>query len=236
MAKIKKTIAVIPARGGSKSIPRKNLVPVNGKPLIAYTIEAALKARHISKVVVSSEDEEILTVAEKYGAELINRPPELATDTAMPEQVVYHAIKELERQGEIFDVLALLQPIAPLRDHDDLDQAFDLFYAKDATALISVYEPLHTPYKTFKLSKKGFIVGLVNNKYPFTRRQDLPQAFMPNGAIYIININDFIQTQCLFTSKTTHFLMPLEKSIDIDSLEDIKELEKILKQKNELHR
>lgn len=233
MVKIKKTIAVIPARGGSKSIPRKNLISVNNKPLIAYTIEAALKSKHISRVIVSSDDEEILAVSKHCGANVVKRPSALATDTAMPEQAIYHALRELERQGETFDILTLLQPTSPLRDHHDINQAFNLFYDRSATALISVYESLHTPYKTFKLNKKGFIAGLINNKYPFSRRQDLPQTFMPNGAIYIINVKNFLIKQRLFTSKTVHFLMPQEKSVDIDSLEDIRMIERILKLRNQ---
>jgi CMP-N,N'-diacetyllegionaminic acid synthase len=222
-------VAIIPARGGSKGLPGKNIYPLNGKPLIAYSIEASLNSKYITKTVVSSEDNEILGISEKYGSELIKRPKEFATDSASSDVVIKDCLEQLEKQGAEFDILILLQPTSPLRNSTDIDSAFEEFYKKDATALISVYEPEHTPFKSFKLNKDGFLEGLVDNNSPFMRRQDLPRAFMPNGAIYIIYVDEYKKSGSLFTNRTLPFVMSLDKSADVDNISDIARIEEILK-------
>lgn len=222
-------VAIIPARGGSKGVPRKNIRPVNGQPLMAYTIEAALHCPFITATVVSSESEEILRVAAHYAAEPLRRPAELASDAATTESVIINVIHELGIQGRTYDYLCLLQPTSPLRTAEDLNTAFRDFFHSQATGLISVYEPAHTPFKSFKRNDRGYLVGLIDNRSPFLRRQDLPPTFMPNGAIYIISCKDFLSTGQLYTDKTIPYIMPEARSIDVDSLEDIARLEQILK-------
>lgn len=227
-----KTLAVIPARGGSKGLPGKNIVELNGKPLIAWTIEAAKKSIFVTKAVVSSDDDLILKVAAEYGADVIKRPSELALDSSPSEPVVEHAMKILEAEGEEFDYVMLLQPTSPLRTCEDIDSSFRLMLSANADALISVYEPEHTPLKSFKLNDRGFLEGLINNEYPFMRRQDLPKVFMPNGAIYIIKSDIFMKTGKLFCGKTVHYEMPREKSVDVDTAEDINNIKKFMLKSN----
>jgi len=214
-------LAVIPARGGSKGIPHKNIVPLNGKPLIAWTILAAIGSSFITKTVVSSDDDEILRVAEEYGAEPIRRPAELATDAAPSEPVITHALNTIEQQGFHFDYVILLQPTSPLRNARDVDQAFSDLFDFGATALISVCVLDNKILKAFRERGDGFLDGISNNIYPFMRRQDLPKTYMSNGAIYIIRSDLFLKYQSLMTNKTIAFEMCKEKSTDIDSMKDL---------------
>lgn len=222
------TVAIIPARGGSKGLPRKNIYPLAGKPLIAYSVEAGMEARMVTATVVSSEDHEILGVAKTYGAEIVLRPDALASDTASCESVVTDALQQLAHRGERFDLLVLLQPTSPLRTAHDIDAALDQFIASGATSLISVYEPEHTPYKAFQRNNDGFLEGLVDNRTPFMRRQDLPATYMPNGAIYITKVELFLSTGTLFSKKTVPYIMSEEKSVDVDRQEDVARIEQLL--------
>ncbi len=224
-----KVLAVIPARGGSKGLPRKNIANLAGKPLIAWTIEASLNSKYITKTIVSSEDEEILSVSKKYGAEVIQRPEYLASDNATSESVVKHVVDFLQSDAEEFDVIALLQPTSPLRGYSDIDKAFDKLLFEGATALISVFEPEHSPLKSFKIEESGYLKGIVNNEYPFTSRQLLPKTYQSNGAIYIINLECFLDSMTFFTEKTIPYFMPIKESIDIDTKRDLENIEKIMR-------
>lgn len=222
----KKIVAIIPARGGSKGLPKKNILDLGGKPLITWTIEASLSSKYITKTVVSSESDEILNISKIHGADSIKRPDELASDTATSESAVMHAIEELKNSSEEFDYLILLQPTSPLRNAEDIDNAFDLLFSSDATALISVCEIDNKILKAFKQNKDGYIEGISNNSYPFARRQDLPKTYMSNGAIYIIKIDEFLNSKTLFSEKTISFQMDEIKSLDIDTVADLKEAQK----------
>ena len=224
----KKILSIIPARGGSKGLPRKNIADLAGKPLIAWTIEASLNSKYITKTIVSSDDKEILDVAIKYGSEIIKRPDNLATDTATSESVVKHAIDYLESIGEVFDIVILLQPTSPLRNCKDIDSAFEVMFDSSATAVISTCEFDNKILKTFIESSNGFLEGISNNKYPFMRRQDLPKVYMSNGSIYIIDTKTFKNVNSFMTDKTLNYLMPKKGSVDIDSSDDLIQVEKIL--------
>ena len=221
-----KILAIIPARGQSKSILRKNIAKIGDKPLIAWTIEASLKSKYISKTIVSSEDSEILMISKKYGADILVRPKEYAEDNSSIIDVIKDTINQLGLKSEKFDVLVLLQPTSPLRDVHDIETAFNLFFSHKATGLISGYEPEKTPYKSFKINNEGWLEGMIDNKSPFINRQQLPKTFYPNGAIFIVNINEFIKNDSLFTSRTIPFVMSPEKNIDIDTMEDIDKITK----------
>ena len=215
-----KIISIIPARGGSKGLPKKNILELAGKPLIAWTIESSLKSKYISKTIVSSDCDEILNISSKYGSEILKRPDELARDTTPTEPVVEHILQNIKDLGN-YSYLVLLQPTSPLRDEKDIDEAISkLIQEKDATALISVKEIDNKILKAFKINNNGYLEGISNNKYPFMRRQDLPKVFMPNGAIYIISINEFLKTKRLFSDNAISYLMNEEKSLDIDTIDD----------------
>ena len=200
-------------------MPRKNIIDLAGKPLIAWTIDASLNSKYITKTVVSSDDAEILAIARRYGADALMRPDALATDTSSSQEVVEHAINSL---SEPYDYVILLQPTSPLRDSMAIDDAFELFFQSDASALISVREIDSKILKAFKENELGYIEGISNNEYPFTRRQDLPKTYMSNGAIYIVKVDEFMKNSTLFTNKTISYLMNDVKSLDIDTVDDLK--------------
>jgi len=228
---INKVLAIIPARGGSKGLPGKNIINLAGKPLIAWTIEASLNSKYITKTIVSSNDPEILEISVECGAEVIERPDNLASDDATSESVVKHAIDSLESIGEVFDIIILLQPTSPLRNFKDIDEAFEIMLDSDATAVISTCEFDNKILKTFMKNSNGFLKGVSNNKYPFMRRQDLPSVFMPNGAIYIIQKYEFFMNHSFFTSKCLEYKMDSKFSVDIDTSQDLKEVERKLTNK-----
>lgn len=218
-------IAIIPARGGSKGIPLKNMVPVKGRPLIDWTIMAALNSKQVSQVIVSSDDQSILDHVKQFNGVIgIMRPAHLAEDTTPTEPVLMHVLEQIDPKD--FELLLLLQPTSPLRDAEDIDKAFDLLNASDATALISVFEPKHHPLKSFKMNRQGYLEGLVNNELPFMPRQELPKIYQPNGAIYMVNMEAFIKFGKLITPFTIHYEMSYKKSIDIDAMSDVNTVNK----------
>jgi CMP-N,N'-diacetyllegionaminic acid synthase len=224
----KRVLSIIPARGGSKGLPRKNIIDLAGKPLIAWTIEASLNSKYITKTIVSSDDEEILDISEEYGAVIIKRPDNLASDVATSESVVRHAIDYLESMGEIFDIVVLLQPTSPLRGYKDIDNAFKIMLDSGAMSVISVYECDNKILKSFLMAPDGIMRAVNNDKYPFMRRQDLPKTYMPNGAIYMINTKIFKETGSFMANKTLSYRMPRDRSEDIDSLRDLNNAAKVL--------
>lgn len=219
-----KVLSIIPARGGSKGLPQKNIIDFMGKPLIAWTIEASRCSKYITRTIVSSDDDKILKTASDYGADIIKRPEKLALDTTPTEPVIQH-ILDNTADIEKYDYFILLQPTSPLRDTSDIDTSFELLLQKKATGLISTKKINNNILKAFKIHN-GYLKGIANNYYPFTRRQDLPNVYLPNGAIYIVNIQEFLQTSTLLTDKTISFVMSEDKSIDIDSLDDIERCRK----------
>jgi CMP-N,N'-diacetyllegionaminic acid synthase len=223
---MKNVLAIIPARGGSKGLPRKNILDLGGKPLIAWTIEASLNSRFITKTIVSSDSSEILEVAKEYGADILKRPSEYATDTASSEDVVRHA---LESTSNIFDYLVLLQPTSPLRRVIDINNSIKKILKENATALISGYEVDSTVLEVFKEDSIGYIKGISGNKYPFMGRQSLPKTYMSNGAIYIVKVDDFLKNNSFITEKTIIFKMSKIKSLEIDTKADFEKIKKHIK-------
>lgn len=230
MRRINKILAFIPARGGSKGVPRKNILDIGGQPLIAWTIKAAKKSKYIDMALVSSDDVEILSIADRYGALPLKRPKDLATDTVRVEKSVSHALAWLKKnKNYIPDVVVYLQPTSPMRDHADIDNALDLFFEKKADALISVY-PINKSYlKSFKLNSYGFLKPAVKKTFSFSNRQELPDIYMPDGALYITKTNVFLKDEYLFGRKTLPYFMPSWKTVDIDHPEDVVAVRKIIK-------
>ncbi|MFD2528374.1 acylneuraminate cytidylyltransferase family protein [Polaribacter marinaquae] len=215
-----KVLAIIPARGGSKGIPMKNIINFRGKPLIQWTIEAALQSKYITETIVSSDSNEILEVAKKNkDVLLLKRPNYLAEDSTRTEPVLKHAITSL--QNKKYDYIILLQPTSPLRDSKDIDASFKKIEKQNADSLISVCSVEHHPYKTFKLDENGFLKGIINNDFPFSPRQILPDTYRANGAIYIIKTKKFLEKELLITDNTIDYQMSKQKSLDIDTKEDL---------------
>lgn len=212
-------LVIIPARGGSKRLPRKNILDLCGKPLISYSIEAGLKSKYISKVIVSSDDNEILTISKKYGAETINRPEYLANDTATTFDALEHTMNSLEK----YDYIVLLQPTSPLRNEKHVDEAIELLNEKDANAVISVCESEHSPLWCNTLDEdlnmSNFLPKEVLNK----RSQDLPKYYRINGAIYICKTEELLKNKSFFLkNKVFAYIMDKKDSVDIDEEIDFK--------------
>jgi CMP-N-acetylneuraminic acid synthetase len=229
MANIHKTYAFIPARGGSKRIPHKNLQQINGKPLIQYTIEAAQNASLFEKVVVSTDDLQIESLSIELGADVIRRPLELATDTSTTIDSVLHFIHEYKLEPE--DVIVLLQPTSPLRKENHIIKAHECFLSKKGKSLISVTKPDHSPFWNFEM-ENGFLVPIMDKKYMSMRSQDLPETYIPNGAIYIASVYTIKSKQSFYCSDTLAYIMGRADSIDIDEPIDLQLAELLIKMNN----
>jgi CMP-N-acetylneuraminic acid synthetase len=224
----KKIISIIPARGGSKGLPRKNIAILNGKPLITYSIESALRSRLISRVIVSTEDTEIAEISKRYGSEVIVRPNDLAQDDSPTISVIINALHMLEKEGYSPNIVILLQPTTPLRSCQDIDAAIELFMTKDCQSVVSVSEIEHSPYWSFDV-KNRYLKPLFDKKYLRMRRQDLPKIYLPNGALFISRPDTLCRTKSFYSTKTLPYIMPRERSIDIDDEMDLLQVEYLLK-------
>jgi CMP-N,N'-diacetyllegionaminic acid synthase len=217
-------LGVIPARGGSKSVPRKNIALIHGKPLIAYTIEAAQHSRLLTHFLVSSDDPEILAVARKYGAPVpFVRPAELATDIAPTLPVVQHAVAEMERMhGITYDFIVLLQPTTPLRLPEDIDAALEKLVATGADSVISVCDVgAYHPARMRQIVDDRLVELPVREPKEMARRQDLPPVYIRNGAIYAVKRDVVMLQNTMSGSVCRPYIMPEERSVNVDSLLDL---------------
>lgn len=206
-------LAIIPARGGSKRLPRKNLLDLCDKPLIAYSIEAGLKSKYISKVVVSSDDEEILQISQKFGADTIKRPDELASDTSSTFDALEHTIHSLEK----YDYIVLLQPTSPLRNEKHVDEAIELLGEKDAHCVISVCETEHSPLWCNTLDEDLNMSNFLPKEILNKRSQDLEKYYRINGAIYICKTKKLLENKSFFLKENIFaYIMDRKNSVDID--------------------
>jgi CMP-N-acetylneuraminic acid synthetase len=229
MDRVQSRIALIPARGGSKGLPRKNIRLLGDKPLIAWTIKAAMDSSCFNKVVVSTDDAEIADISIKYGAEVpFYRPAELADDQAKSIDVVFQALHWFEERGQEFGQIALLQPTSPLRNSSDIQAAFQVFQSKEAGAVVSVCECEHSPLwmNTIgeDLSMADFLPANILNR----ARQSLARYYRLNGAIYLADIIYLHDCCGFFGGRTFAHIMPQERSVDIDSKLDLKFAEFLL--------
>jgi len=214
-------VAIITARGGSKGLPRKNVLDLVGKPLIAHTIDAAKKSNIFSKIVVTTDDKEIKEVSLRFGAEVIDRPENLATDNASSLDAIEHTLQELKQRKEIFTHFILLQPTSPLRTEIHIQEAWNKYVDEKAASLVSVCEVEHSPFKMLVEDDNGNIEPLTKWEHLTMPRQKLPKAYLPNGAIYINEINIFLENKNIFKKPLSFFLMGKNSSIDVDSKDDL---------------
>jgi len=229
------TLAIIPARGGSKGIPRKNIKLLYGKPLIAHTIEAALNSKLIDRVVVSTEDEEVAEVSKKYGAEVIKRPEELARDDSPAIDAIMHVINWLEEKGEHFDIVVLLEPTSPLRKENDIDNAIGLFIENldKADSLVSLGEVhLDNPYIMKKI-EGGFVKPFIEAGKSFYQRQQLPKVYFPYGVIYLSKVNALKKYRTFYQERTIPYFVERWQNYEIDDIYDFICVEAILKDRLE---
>lgn len=218
-------LAVIPARGGSKGIPRKNIKEIAGKPLIAWTIEEAKKSKYITKLILSSDDEEIIEVAKQYGCEApFVRPKALASDETPGVDPILHAIEQCPG----FDYVIVLQPTSPLRTVENIDAAIEMLLAKENDFCVSVTEAKQSPYWMYNLNINGTMDSVIKQTNFAVRRQDLSPAYILNGAIYIAKTKPLKVTKSFLTSETLGYIMSEKHSIDIDTEEDFIQCQNIL--------
>lgn len=211
-----KTLAIIPARGGSKGLPGKNIRMLAGKPLIAWTIEAALASPSIHRTIVSTDDPEIAAVAKSHGAEVpFMRPAHLATDTATSMDVVLHALQECLGYTHV----VLLQPTSPLRTTQHIEAAFQLMTSRAATSCIAITKAEESPYWMFTKDAQDTIQKLINQPAA-TRRQDLPDAYLPNGAIYISSTDLLVVEKSFISVGAVGYEMDASSFVDIDTADD----------------
>jgi len=221
----KSVLAIIPARGGSKGVVRKNIRDVGGKPLIAWSIDEAKKSQYIDQVIVSSDDAEIIAVAEQWGGAVpFVRPAELAQDDSASIDVVLHALDLLPG----FDIVVLLQTTSPLRTVNDIDGA--IASCMGVNACVSVCAAEESPYWMFSVTETGEILPAMSGEEAFTQRQKLPPLYSLNGAVYVAKTEWLRQSRSFISKGTRAFLMPSERSLDIDTELDLKLLNFYLKE------
>lgn len=222
----KKVLGLITARGGSKGLPGKNIKDLCGKPLIAWTIEAAKSSKYIDTLILSSDDDKIISVAKQFGCEVpFIRSAELAGDKTPSIDVVIDALEKMEG----YEWLVLLQPTSPLRTTADIDEAITKCISLNAPACVSVCESQESPFWMFFM-KDAFLTPVIDRPL-IERRQDLPKAYSLNGAIYIARVEWIKQTKNFLSEITIAYEMPIERSIDIDNENDFALVELNLKSK-----
>lgn len=226
-----KVLGLIPARGGSKGVPGKNTRLLCGKPLLQYTAVAALDARLLSRVVLSTESEEIAAVGRNCGLEVpFMRPLELAEDTAPMLPVVQHAVRWMENQGERFDAVCLLQPTNPLRRSEDIDACIELLDTTGADSVVTIMAvpAEHNPHWVYFQNGSNFLRLSTGEDTPVSRRQDLPPAFHREGSVYVTRRDVLMETNSLYGRKLAGHLIEAESTVNIDGPQDWTRAEDLL--------
>lgn len=230
-----KILAIIPARSGSKGIKDKNIKSLNEKPLIAYTIEAALESKIFKDIIVSTDSEKYKRISEEYGAWVpFLRDKDLAEDTSTTSDVVYDLLLKLKDIGKEYDYLMILQPTSPLRDKEDIRNAMNLLYNKKANAVVSMCECDYLPLLTKELDEEMRLDGFLSNLNK-VRRQDFKRFYRLNGAIYLMKVDYFLKYRYVYKKNSYACIMDKRKSIDIDDIDDFEYAEFLLQKRIKEH-
>ena len=232
----KKVLAIIPARGGSKGLPGKNIKELCGKPLVAWSIGQALKSKYIDNVVVSTDTEKIAMIAKESGANVpFLRPAELAADDSPTSDAILHVLKELNLMGETYNYVALLEPTSPLRKSHDIDDAISMITQNaSADCLVSVGEVhMEHPMIVKKIDKSGFVAPYISNIAKIHQRQQADKAYFPYGVIYISKVPEFKKKQTFYTEKTIPYFIDRWQNYEIDDELDFVIVAQIIKMKME---
>lgn len=227
-----KILGIIPARGGSKGVPGKNIKELNGKPLLQYTSSIALKCKDLSKVVLSSDCNEIISVAKGLGIEVpFKRPANLAEDSSPTLPVIKHVLEYYKSIGEEFDAICLLQTTSPFRTVEFLSKAIQKFLKNNTDSLVSVLEVPHefNPHWTFEVAKEGVLKIATGEKTIISRRQELPKAYHRDGAIYITKAKTILEEDSLFGNTISYIESPKELYVNIDTMKDWEKAEELIK-------
>lgn len=229
------SVAIIPARAGSKRLPGKNMRPLSGKPLIQWSIEVAFQSGCFDEVIITSDSDEILSLAHSLNCYCVRRPPELATDASPTFQAILHAIEAFEQdKNQSVSHIMLLQPTSPLRSVTDIKHAFALKKESGADSLISVCEMEHSPLWSNTLDTEGRMDDFLRAEIINKRSQDLPTYYRLNGAIYLTEADRIKEHNGFFMPNSRALIMPGERSVDVDTILDFKIAESILNAKDEV--
>ena len=225
-----KNLAIIPARFGSKGLKDKNIKLLNGKPLLAYTIEAAKKSRLFDEIMVSTDSEEYAKIAREFDAEVpFLRSKELSNDTASSWDVVKEVIRRYQGLHSIFDTVALLQPTSPMRSSTDIVEGYKKMEEKNANIIIGVCEVDHSPLWSNTLTKSDSMIGFIKPEFVKMPRQSLPIYYRINGALYIIKVDYLMKAKDIYANKSFAIVMDKEHSVDIDDNLDFLIAEMLMK-------
>lgn len=225
MIKGKKIVGVVPARGGSKRLAGKNLLPLGGRPMIGWTIDAGLNAKALDRLIVSTDDPAIAEIARQCGADVpFLRPAGLARDESTSEDALMHA---LDNAGEAFDIAVLLQPTSPLRQSEDIDSALETFIGSSGSAGVSVYAPAKPLAWSMTVDTSGHLTrifgpGCAAGAAPLT-------VYVPNGAMFIVDVASFRHQKTFYPADTVPLVMPASRSIDVDTADDLMLAEHLLR-------
>ena len=236
MYKDKTFLAIIPARGGSKGLPRKNIKPLLGKPLVAWTIEQAFKSKYLDEIIVNTDDEEIAEISKKYGAKIpFIRPKELALDNTPTFDVIEHTIKFYkENLKKEFDYVVLLEPTSPLRKDNDIDNAIKKLIDNDKyDSLVSLGKVYLEHPSIVKQIKGDYIVPYIDENKNIKRRQDLEDVYFPYGVIYISKVDELLHYKTFYQPKTGYYLIERWQCYEVDDIYDFICIEAILKNRRE---
>ena len=224
-----KILAIIPARAGSKGLPGKNIRPLDGLPLIGWSMKAAKESRHITDCVVSTDGADIAKIARELGGEAVIRPAELAADNSLPKDAVLQVLDSLAQVGRIYEYVVLLQPTSPLRIAADIDACVELVHQNELDSAASFMKCKTNPHRAFKI-ERGRPDTFIEGVNPWQPRQALPKSYELNGAVYVVNVKGFKaeKSASFLFGKTGATVMPEERSHDIDTLLDFVTCEALL--------
>lgn len=226
-------LALIPARGGSKGISRKNLALVCSRPLVWHTLRAAQMTPCVSEVWLSSDDDEILAIGSEVGVHTLKRPLEFSNDEASAVFVVQHFLNVLSVDILALDPIVLyLQPTSPMRNASHIIEALELMQQEEAKSVVSVVAQRHSPFKSFRLDSRGRLQSLFDETLSNARRQDLPQTYIPNGAIYGFYASEFNSRRGFPSNDGAAYIMSERESLDVDTPEDLEKINAMMGEKN----
>lgn len=233
MYKGKKILAIIPARGGSKGLPGKNIREMCGKPLIAWSIEHAQESKYVDNIFISTDSQEIADVAEKYGAPCSElRPAEFARDTTPSSAFIIYTLKKMEKEGKHYDYFILLEPTSPLRDVEDVDKSLEMLIdspESESCVGVAMSGTIHPAFMIL-VGKDGYLKPYEVGKHDL-RRQDLPNVYFFEGSVYVSKVESYLQRKTFYHEKTLPYIVPEWKSHEVDNLVDFNIIETIMKMK-----
>ena len=228
----KKILGLIPARGGSKGVPKKNIKLLNGYPLIWYTHQAAINSKLLHRTIVSTEDREIKSICLNFEMDVpFDRPKSLATDQAPTNDVVLHSLEKMESMGENYDAVCLLQPTCPLRAPELIDKAITQFINTNVDSLISVRKvpTKYNPHWVFKANQNGYLKISTGENDIIPRRQDLPVTYIRDGALYLTKSSVILKSKSLYGKSISYIEHNFKNHINIDTVEDWAKAEQLIR-------